>query len=331
MSEHFSGHQLEAGLIQRVRSWRDLLPALVMLQSLRVSGSPIYVSLSLATVVVVAGLNGLSLNHEVVDPIRFVRFWPAAFALTPISFGWGLLSVLIAMLPIALTMRAGALYAAGRDGETLTASLKLIGQSALTLLLVVILPAVCIVGLLVPVAAYALLAHVPGVGNGLTEILAIFVAPFAILIGLVAAGSTVAIPLAWASVAIEKRRDAFDALSRGYEYLYRRPVQTAVYLLLSAALAWLIGWMAKWVAFAAGIIIGRLFALVSGGEPLPIVLQVILANLSLATTMTTLWATFGAVYLLLRQDANQQEIEDIAVSEIDRRSSKLPTLQSKTP
>lgn len=329
MSEHFSGHNLEAGLLQRARSWRDVLPPLVMLQSLRVSGSPIYLTLSLATIIVLSGLNGARWDGEIHDPLRFVRSLPSLVPATLDNLGWMVVSALIAMIPIALTMRAGALYAAGRDSESLTANFKIVGRSAVTLLFVLLLPTACISGLLVPVAALAVLAHIPSIGLLLTEAFAVFVVPFAILIGLVAAGSVIAIPLAWASVTIEKRRDAFDALSRGYEYLYRRPIQTLLYLAISGGLAVLLGWIATAVAYAGAVIVGRLFALVSGDEPLPMVIRVVLSDLPLAVMMTTLWATLGAVYLLLRKDANQQEIEDIAVSEIDRRASALPTLQSK--
>ncbi len=331
MSEKFSGHELESGLLQRARSWRDVFPLLVMLASLRVAGSPIYVSLSLLTVVVISTVCSGGLP-ETELPAMFLRerlqTWIAGL---PLFNAWLVpIAIIIALLPMTLTIRAGALYAAGRDGESFTAGFKIIWQRKLTLLLVLALPMLCVVGLSVPIAALALLDRIPGVGDALTEALAIFAVPFAVLIGLVAGGSMTAIPIGWASVTIEKREDAFDALSRGYEYLYRRPIQWMLYVSISIVLATIVGLIAQWVCLVSFNTCEYVYKFASGSESLPKLLCMVLVHLPTAVWMTTFFATWGAVYLLLRQDANQQEIEDLAVTEIDRRENSLPSLKSKS-
>src|SRR5690606_19535991 len=65
MSDTFSGYELESGILQRARQWRDLLPILVLAHALRVAGSPLYVGLSLVAVLItdiLAGIGGVALR-----------------------------------------------------------------------------------------------------------------------------------------------------------------------------------------------------------------------------------------------------------------------------
>ena len=52
----------------------------------------------------------------------------------------------------------------------------------------------------------------------------------AIPCGVLVFGANFAVPLGWAAMAVEREPDPLDALSRGYEYLYRRPLQLVMYL-----------------------------------------------------------------------------------------------------
>lgn len=327
MSEQFSGHGIEAGLLQRLRTWRDVLPPLILFQSLRVCGSPIYVAMSLVTVIAISAI--LS-GGEVDSVVAYPKFANRLVFHSVRADGRDLVLILVAfvvgILPAAATMRSGAIYAAQRDAEPIMAGLRLVRSRAISMLLVLLLPMVCVLGLLAPVAALALADRVPGIGDAIAELLGALISPLVIVIGLIGAGSIVAIPLGWASLSIEKRNDPFDALSRGYEYLYRRPVQLAFYLVINVLTAQFLGWMANWVAYTADGLSSLVYRLGSGGESLPIAIRVVLAHLPLAVTMTAFFAVLGAVYLLLRKDANEQEIEEIVVSTIDQRTVDLPSL-----
>jgi len=330
MTEKFTGHDIEAGLLQRLRSWRDVLPPLILFQSLRVCGSPIYLSLSLISVIAISAIvaHG-SISTEISKPSIAN---PIDLTIAPI--GWTRLVelfavVVVGMVPAAMTMRAGAIYAAGRDAEHSLVGLKVTSGRAVAMLLVLVLPLVCTLGLAVPVALLAMVDRIPTIGDWITEAVGLLIAPLVLLMGLVCAGAIIAIPLGWASLSIEKRVDPFDALSRGYEYLYRRPVQVALYLGTNIFIAMFLTWMAQWVAYASAVLGGTVYSLAAGGETLPLAIRVVLAHFPIAVWMTSFFAVLGGIYLLLRKDANDQEIEDIIVSVVDQRSAELPTLPVK--
>lgn len=316
MNEQFSGHELETGLLQRVRAWRDVFPLIGLVPALRVCGSPLYMTLWLAITAVVTWPLASDIESIVLDDVASTH---------PL---WFLAAFLIASLPATMTMRAGALYAAGRDDESIIANIKWVASRLLTLLFVFILPSVCVLGLSVPLAALGLIDRLPGVGENVSELLSVLALPLVILIGLVAAGSVIAVPIGWAAVSIEKRNDAFDALSRGYEYLYRRPVQTMIYLFVCGLLTVLVSSITYCVAWAGELVASQVHWLASGGNALPTLMQRLLMLFPAAAALCTFFSTFGAMYLLLRNDANQQEVEDVAVSAIDRRRSEMPTLKT---
>ena len=81
------------------------------------------------------------------------------------------------------------------------------------------------------------------------DILALLIGLFWLLLligGLALAVLTIGLllgwPLMWATVAVE-RTDAFDGISRGYAYVYQRPLHAAFYVAVAGAL----GLMAHWV------------------------------------------------------------------------------------
>jgi hypothetical protein len=53
----------------------------------------------------------------------------------------------------------------------------------------------------------------------------------------------------------------------------------------------------------------------------------VLSRLPLGFGVAAAWGLIGGLYLLMRQAANDQEIEDIPVSPIDLRPTELPTLR----
>ena len=339
MSQSFSGHDIETGLLQRVRTWRDLFPPLVLIHALRACGSPIYVGLSLVTVVAASAI----LTRGNLDVARVTDYWwqwfvwPSLVADVTSEFRNRLSSrtaaveaafaAAVMLVPLAIIARVGAIYAAGRESDRGIDPFRFVARRSGSLFVAAILPVVCVCGLAVPLMLLALAARVPTAGSWLSELLAVFLVPLVVLIGLIAAGAVPALPIAWSAIAIEKKQDPFDALSRGFEYVYRRPVHTLFYVILCWALAELMTAMARAVAIVAALISTEVYSLGSSGQPLPYVIRLVLAYLPLAVGVVSWAATLGATYLLLRRDANQQEIEDIAVSSLDQRKSELPSLK----
>ncbi len=89
MSESFSGHDIETGLLQRVRSWRDLFPPLGLIPALRVTGSPLHGLMWLCWLIVVQ----LVLTHFTAIPFpRFsgcgCRRQKAAFQRLALRIAW---------------------------------------------------------------------------------------------------------------------------------------------------------------------------------------------------------------------------------------------------
>lgn len=355
MSESFRGHELETGILQRIRRWQDALPILVLGKALRVSGSPLYVGMSLLAVLLgdalglsnhafsIAVANGGEASAGSLDaPVR----WPAV--LGPLQGagnllintaelglpGWRQLLAQLAMvllwsLPAATLARAGACYAAQRD-QAFSQNLAIAGQRLPGIWAATLVPAIGVLGLCGLMFGVGLLQRGGTTGAWLGELAALLVVPVMIFAGLLAAGAVAAVPLAWAAMVIEKRGDVFDSLSRGYEYLYRRPVQLLTYALggyLLVLITYGIGWAVAGAALNLG---GAAARAGSAGLPPPAAAAWLLSALPTAVALSTLWAMVGAIYLLMRQAANGQEIEEIAVSEVDRQAAQLPTLRTET-
>jgi hypothetical protein len=125
MNEKISGRDLETGILQRVRSWTDLFPVLVLLRALRVCGSPIYMSVSLAIWLFWAAILGGQVETsfkgvDVLRPLSELRFLAdAARGLwttwSGYSFAIVAIAIFVALIPVTILIRAGGLYAAGRE------------------------------------------------------------------------------------------------------------------------------------------------------------------------------------------------------------------------
>ena len=80
--------------------------------------------------------------------------------------------------------------------------------------------------------------------------------------GLLAFGALFAIPLALVAMVNESDPDLFDSLSRGYEYLMRRPLSIVWYSLVCILLIYVISQFLSGIAFASqtlSALIGTLF------------------------------------------------------------------------
>lgn len=379
MNEVFEGNRLETGVLQRARQWRDAIPALVLIDALRVAGSPLQVGCIWLTLLLQTWFVALAVERPAAGPrpaetavgsklpfepspglqFQFVtpaetaverqrlaahraaaatgvapRAWSESFTTLGLARGGGLLaaSLLLWLLPAAVVARAGACYVAGRP-QAFSLHVRTVASRWRTLLGLLAIPLAATLLLMVGMTLVGTLARLTGGGAGdwLGTVAVIAALPLAILTGLLTAGALVALPLALVAVVIEKQHDAFDSLSRGYEYLFRRPVQLAFYLVGSAGLLVVIGIAANAIAFAAQTLGGVALAVGSGGDALTRTLAGCLSSFSWAIVVTAAWGLIGAIYLLMRQAANDQEIEDIAVSPVDLREPELPVLRQGVP
>jgi len=332
MSDQFSGYDLESGFLYRVRQWRDAMPVLALVPALRVAGSPTYVGWGWLVVLAGGWLNAQFWNFSFADLLaadetgnwalsKSLGAWQQWLAIVAI--------VLIAILPAMIVSRAGACYAAGRFqsfSQHACIAFGHVRQSLVSLILTLGI----VIGLASVIAIGGLVGRWRGsVGSILAEGVGVLLIPVAILAGLIAAGAVVAVPLALTAMVIEKQSDALDSLSRGYEYLYRRPIHLLFFSLVSLVLL-AIAWVMATAVSAAAILIGEMALRIGSGAEAPKLWVLILARLPLAVTLTAGWGQIGAIYLLLRQAANDQEIEDIAVSEVDLRPADMPTLRTSS-
>src|SRR5690606_13210146 len=80
---------------------------------------------------------------------------------------------------------------------------------------------------------------------------------------------------------------------------------------------------------SAGSVVAFVAAHIGAGSGMvPSGFHGVLVQLPLAVIAAAAWGQVGAIYLLMRQSANQQEIEDIAISPVDRRQAELPSLSA---
>lgn len=372
MNEVFEGNRLETGVLQRARRWRDAIPALVLIDALRVAGSPLLVGCiwlmlalqgSLISLVIqgpaatvpaverkILVLPGPGLQFQFDSPVEKPvespgggepaaasgvdpRTWSESLAAQGLVRGSGLFaaSLLLWLLPAAVVARAGACHVAGRP-QSFSLHVRTVASRWRTLLGLVAIPLVATLLLMGGMMLIGTLGRLSGgsasgAGVWLGTLTVVLALPLAILSGLLVAGAIAALPLGMVAVAIEKQHDSFDSVSRGYEYVFRRPIQLAFYLVCSAGLLFVIGIAARAIAYAAMSCGQVSLAIGSGDEVLPRMLGPCLNTFSSAIVITAACGLIGAIYLLMRQAANDQEVEDIAVSPVDLREPELPVLR----
>lgn len=352
MSDPFTGYDLETGILQRVRRWRDALPILILPLALRVAGSPLYVGLCLLAALMSRSLltgaertaggpiaalayafSGPQVWSDWLGPLQTLLEllsdfrWIGQTSSEDLLRLWAV--VLVWGLPAATLARAGACYAAGRDQSFLqnlaVALRRWLGLGAITAV-----PIVAVLGLSLALVVAGALERFGRIGMWISELAALLALPLVILIGMLTAGAFVAVPLAWTAVAVEKRSDAIDSLSRGYEYLFRRPIQLVLYSLCGYGLAMIVFRIAQAVSSAGMTIATAAARSGSGNRSGQTALAFVMEQLPLAVGAAAAWGMLGALYLLMRQSANQQEVEDIAVSPVELREAEMPTLKTGT-
>ncbi|MEM7783059.1 MAG: hypothetical protein AAF623_06880 [Planctomycetota bacterium] len=172
------------------------------------------------------------------------------------------------------------------------------------------------------------------------------------LIGFLIVGLMFGFPLVIASVGCEGQ-NAFDAMTRSYAYVIQRPLHLAFYFLLTilfGGFCWTIVatltntvvelsfWSTSWGANIANP--DRMDAIriasiegspesdvLSNGKSLIGIWNALIKTIAAAFIYGLFWSMAGAVYLLLRQNVDETELDEIYLAE-EKRSYQLPPLQS---
>ncbi len=345
------GYDLETGLLARLREWIDIFPWLRLIRILRVAGSPPLLGLVALTLVVwKVGITLLALDQatpeipEIASTANQLFNFFATFIvhLNPASVfngdsgivWWKALlgivwSVFVWTPTVLLLARQGGLLTAGRPLMPLSAALSLALSRTLAGWLAALVPLGC-------VSVFALLIMMIGWISGfvgditwLNSLLAGVTLLFAIPCGLLAFGANAAIPLSWAALSNERDPDAMDSLSRGYEYLFRRPLHLVAYLLVSAIIASVISMLAFGITKTAIQINSQLLNYAHAAEGMVVKSSNLLEHLPVVVLLTATWSLLGGVYLLLRYDAGGQEVEDLWQADA-RPEPPLPSIPSQS-
>lgn len=339
--ELHQGYDLETGLLARVREWTDVFPWIRLGRTLRAAASP--------TLVLMTGLAyavwcfGVSLFGSMDAGILDHAGQPLPVGLNLVSVasalsqsGWALLTFLQGLVstsvfqqqtwydagkifwsllvwtPIALFLtRQGALLTAGRTLAATQVTLKYSMRRAVAGWLAAIVPFACVGVFAAVVGCLAWVGHFFAGNDAVEFLIAITVMLIAIPAGILAFGAQVSVPLGWAALANEPDPDALDSLSRGYEYLFRRPLQLVLYCFIAFVILVIVGTLAVAIADSASHVCEAMFRVVGGSKDTSRKVRWLLMHFANVVVLTQLWCLVGGIYLLLRQDAGGQEVEDI--------------------
>lgn len=211
---------------------------------------------------------------------------------------------------------------------------------------------------LLPLVGVLLLAILPALAGLLMRVsffaavlgyLWVFILLFGLVITLLLLGLLVGWPLMWPAISTEGRNgDSFDALSRSYGYAFGRPLNYFFYALVAAVIG-ILGWFV--VCFVSEGVIElsyRATSLGSGGERMSEIQKAAVGDeldstllerggeavgwwvsvvraFANAYAYSFFWCAATAIYLLLRRDIDQAEIESIE-SDGDEPPAPLPPL-----
>lgn len=328
-----AGYEFESGMFARARSWTDLAPWIALIRVLRLLASPFAVaSVALAWIVCrVLFLSLIELNGRQfpTDPYRV--FWLVFYqlrALTPLTLAGFLSVVFVVWIPVAALMaRQGAALTAGCNLPPFGQTVGLLAARWWRCYLIPLVPVACVLVfgvLLFLLRLPSLLLGVELVSTLTGWLMGVLVIPA----GLLGFGALVAIPIAIAAVMNEPDADPIDSLSRGYEYLFRRPMHLLWYVLLCLSMGYLVRLLFEGVASASGWIVTGVASVWRPDEALTDAALFVVNAIWAGFQITLQLGLVGGVYLLLRRDAGGQHVEDLWNPEPEPVES-LPELPEK--
>ena len=213
-----------------------------------------------------------------------------------------------------------------------------------------------------PIAALGFIAWLHGFGFVLAGLLWIFVILAGVVAAWLLAGLLFGWPLMWGTISAEREGDAFEAFSRSFSYVYGKPLHYLFYAVVAAlfgALAWAVAhytadiiiefgfWAFSWGA--GDVQTPRIEKLANlseiqhlwedDGNQLARCGGILMAlSIGLVKLIETgfmfsfFWCAAGAIYLLMRQDVDDKEMDDVYVpAETPAPHTPLTTAATPTP
>ncbi len=352
------GYDFESGMLTRVREWTDLLPWLRLTRTLRVAGSPpLLMLVALALAVWVLGnvlcfgvwfpngvinqsrasgvsahsdptgfllpsdlVTGLIAHVQLLIPTRFFALLQQTNDLAATAFA--ILWSMLIWIPVTLVLiRQGALLTAKRPMMGFVESIKFALKRTGYAWIVAMVPLGCVAFVALDVF---LLGWIGNLGRYVAIPLSLIAVVVSLIGGLLMFGAYAAVPMAWSALVNEKDADPLDSLSRGYEYLFRRPLD----LILASVMALVVMSAAATIALGITIAaqqIANPVLMHSGTDDRMIQdTQSMLQFFPMIVLIAAFWSLVGGVYLLMRTAAGGQEVEDLWVPP----SSVPPSLPS---
>lgn len=332
---------LQPGWITRARSLREIVPVVALADALSPATSILALLLSVATLAVTSGL-AVYFNAPLLDGLAggallpvpwlesgeppasvaraaatagFIQHPLVAFtaSLEPAS-AWKVLVCQLALLllwfvPLGIVLRQTALAIAGRNRMSFMGAARFVLGRWQAMLIGPLIPlvGVALLWLLCWAIAAACDFLLPTeIGSIAAAIVSV---PLFALAGLLLGGLILALPLIWAAAVVEHQVDGFDVVSRGFEYLFQRPLRFVFYILATAAIWLVVMWLAGFL-FRAGVAV---YADAAWNQPrmFPARGWSIADLLLRAFGLNLFWALAAGVYLLVRRDQNHRDIEDV--------------------
>lgn len=340
-------HGPEKHLLDSVRTWTDVFPWLRLVRVCRVAGGPVWVThvliVALIWVLGLSWLVGRAMPLNISWGTIPVYFLPVLTTALPsdawVPFQDGLfetadgawldwkvvLWTIVVWLPTTMALvRVGALLTAGRDMPSYLSTFRAVGRRLRGAVVIVLLPTVVAAFLgLIAWGTTWLAAEIDGAPDHTTwaTFLSLpIVLPAILIAALLIVAAKIAIPLALTATMIEPDADPIDALSRGYEYTLRRLPQLALLVSVAAVISLVVV-----LAWAVLSLVGRSLMLSVTHTNPPVLFC--LAILPSVIAVMLLWSMLGGIYLLLRQSAGGQEVEDLAIESGHWKSPKMPSVQ----
>ena len=334
-----AGHDLETGILSRVREWIDVFAWLRLIRTLRLAGSPPMILIGITTLLVwwvgqhwilgeqlsLVAIDGKAASvvsasqDSLMTTMQFVRLINATTVLNPSiqdtrvfrQFGSILWTIFIWSPSALIFLRQGAQLTAGRSMMNLRDVNQLAILRAPASWLTAIVPLVCVLAMGLVILLIGWISKQAPSAAWILMPSALLIVLISLPCGILAFGATIAVPLAWSALANEKDPDALDSLSRGYEYLYRRPFHLLIHAMVAFVLLLVVTFLATGIVSAAGMVA---FSILQwAGAPLTLtgLIGRILAIIPMATCFAFSWALIGGIYLLIRAEAGGQPVEDL--------------------
>lgn len=222
-------------------------------------------------------------------------------------------------------------------------TVKFVGRRYLWYFLSPLYPLCGILLLMLPIAALGLMAWITNLGVVLAGLVWILVMVAGLVAAWLLAGLLFGFPLMWGTISAEREGDAFEAFSRSFSYVYGKPLHYLFYAVVAALFGaiclavvqgaaemiiefgfWSLSWGAgeermQQIGNLANRELSGLYAQKAPAEPAILKAGVFLMLLAIGLvrlvavgfTFSFFWCVASAIYLLLRQDVDDKELDDV--------------------